>query len=260
MMADILKMSPKERAEVLAVPGNRSLVESFGTNLLLLSGKDTPLDKLQVGLIYRNHPQTNTPDGIGPLGGIAEIIAWEDFVSLSPNEQNNLIGIKDNVIAGKDGNALFLTDKNLIRINNIAREVKEELTDIGIIPPSLDFAKMELADLPGIKDDSYIINVWNGQKPAADVFAINPQGLEDSAKRAQKIKDGTYDFALDEVENDDGFDELPDELQETEEDRLLDEKDAAANARFDKVMKWAWIGVGILAAAFVIYKIVSIFI
>lgn len=190
-------MSPKERAEVLAVPGNRSLVESFGTNLLLLSGKDTPLDKLQVGLIYRNHPQTNTPDGIGPLGGIAEIIAWEDFVSLSPNEQNNLIGLKDNVIAGKDGNAVFLTDKNLIRINNIAREVKEELTDIGIIPPSLDFAKMELADLPGIKDDSYIINVWNGQKPAADVFAINPQGaklyieealLDDLVKQAKPPK------------------------------------------------------------------------
>ncbi len=92
------------------------------------------------------------------------------------------------------------------------------------------------------------------------VFETVTKLLEDSAKRAQKIKDGTYDFALDEVENDDGFDELPDELQETEEDRLLDEKDAAANARFDKVMKWAWIGVGILAAAFVIYKIVSIFI
>lgn len=82
--------------------------------------------------------------------------------------------------------------------------------------------------------------------------------LEESAKRAQKIKEGTYDFALDEVE--DGFDEIPEELQETEEDRLLDEKEKAASERFDKFMNWAWIGVGIAAGAFIIWKIVEMFI
>ena len=82
--------------------------------------------------------------------------------------------------------------------------------------------------------------------------------LSDSAKRAQKIKEGTYDFALDEVEE--GFDEVPEELQETEEDRLLDEKDKAASEKFDKLMNWAWIAVGIAAAAFVIWKIVEMFI
>ena len=83
--------------------------------------------------------------------------------------------------------------------------------------------------------------------------------LEQSAKRAQKIKEGTYDFALDETEEEDGFDEIPEELQETEEDRLLDEKDAASSARFDKFMNWAWIGVGIGAAAFIIWKLIDIF-
>ena len=83
--------------------------------------------------------------------------------------------------------------------------------------------------------------------------------LENGAKRAQKIKEGTYDFALDEIETDEGFDEIPDDLQETEEDRLLDEKDAAANERFDKIMKWAWIAVGIFAGALLIYKIVTLF-
>lgn len=82
--------------------------------------------------------------------------------------------------------------------------------------------------------------------------------LENSAKRAQKIKEGTYDFALDEVEE--GFDELPEELQETEEDRLLDEKEKAASEKFDKFMNWAWIGVGIGAAAFIVWKIVDMFI
>ena len=79
--------------------------------------------------------------------------------------------------------------------------------------------------------------------------------LESSAKRAQQIKDGTYDFALDEVEADEGFDEIPEELRETEEDRLLDEKEAEANAKFDKFLNWTWIGVAIGVVAFIIYKI-----
>ena len=86
------------------------------------------------------------------------------------------------------------------------------------------------------------------------------QLLADSAKRAQQIKEGTYDFALDEMDSEEGFDEIPEELRETEEDRLLDEKDAADVERFDKIMKWAWIGAGVLALAVVVYKIVTFFI
>lgn len=82
--------------------------------------------------------------------------------------------------------------------------------------------------------------------------------LEDSAKRAQMIKDGTYDFALDEVEE--GIDEVPEDLQETEEDRLLDEKDAEANAKFDKILNWLWIAFGILAGAVIIWRVISLLI
>ena len=80
--------------------------------------------------------------------------------------------------------------------------------------------------------------------------------LDDSAKRAQQIKEGTYDFALDEAEEE-GFDEIPEELQETEEDRLLDEKDAASNAKFDKIMNWLWIALGVLAGGFIVWKAVE---
>ena len=83
--------------------------------------------------------------------------------------------------------------------------------------------------------------------------------LEDCAKRAQKIKEGTYDFALDDQSDVEEY-ELPTELHETEEDRLLDEKDKAASEKFDKLMNWAWIGVGIAVAAIVIWKIVGLFI
>ena len=83
--------------------------------------------------------------------------------------------------------------------------------------------------------------------------------LEESAKRAQQIKDGTYDFSLDEVEEE-GFDELPDDLQETEEDRLRDEKEAAANAKFEKVLNWLWITFGILAGVVIIWRVISLLI
>ena len=90
-------------------------------------------------------------------------------------------------------------------------------------------------------------------------LATMTEMLENSAKRAQQIKEGTYDFALDEVESEEGFDEIPEELQETEEDRLLDEKDAELDAKFDKIMGYAWIGVGAIMVGYLIYRIVSMF-
>lgn len=80
--------------------------------------------------------------------------------------------------------------------------------------------------------------------------------LEASAERAQKIKDGTYDFALDE-RAEEGLEEIPEELQETEEDRLLDEKDAVANEKFDKVLNKIWIVVGIAFVGVLIWRIIE---
>ena len=90
-------------------------------------------------------------------------------------------------------------------------------------------------------------------------LATMTEMLENSAKRAQQIKEGTYDFALDEVESEEGFDEIPEELQETEEDRLLDEKEAAAGAKFDKVLNIIWIIVGAAAGSYLIWRLVDHF-
>lgn len=62
--------------------------------------------------------------------------------------------------------------------------------------------------------------------------------LVDAAKRANEIKAGTYDFSLDAEEEDY---EIPEELRESEEDRALDEKDARAKEKMDKVMNWVWL-------------------
>ena len=86
--------------------------------------------------------------------------------------------------------------------------------------------------------------------------------LSSSAERAQKIKLGEYDFSLDEEDNEsseDSFDDIPEELQETEEDRLLDEKEAEALKKFDKFLNYAWIGVGIAVVILIIIKLVQSF-
>ena len=61
-----------------------------------------------------------------------------------------------------------------------------------------------------------------------DVFKI-------ATERAEAIKNGTYDFALDEVE-DNSFDEIPEELLETEEEKAEKEREEKSNKKFDKVM------------------------
>lgn len=68
--------------------------------------------------------------------------------------------------------------------------------------------------------------------------------LEAAAKRATAIKEGSYDFALDEQEpfdDGEGFDEIPEELRETDEDKALDEKEAAIGKKLDKFINWFWV-------------------
>ena len=73
--------------------------------------------------------------------------------------------------------------------------------------------------------------------------------VEQAAERASKIKAGEYDFALDEREEEQSA-EIPEELLETEEDRALDEKDAAAQRKFDKYMNIGML-VGVAAAVII---------
>ena len=72
-----------------------------------------------------------------------------------------------------------------------------------------------------------------------------------STERAEKIKAGTYDFALDEKEEEGTFDEIPEELLETEEDKQKTEKEEQFNKKFNKIMDIATIV--ILAAAAVLF-------
>ena len=80
-----------------------------------------------------------------------------------------------------------------------------------------------------------------------------------ATERAQAIKDGTYDFALDDSDSSDGFDEIPEELLETEEDKALDRRDEERAKRFDKIFNWITAFVLIAAAVLIVYNLVERF-
>lgn len=86
--------------------------------------------------------------------------------------------------------------------------------------------------------------------------------LERASKRAAAIKDGTYDFSLDDEdpssEEEESFDEIPEELQETEEDKALDAKDAESAKKFDKVLNWLWVAVFGVAAVVIVLRMFGV--
>ena len=74
----------------------------------------------------------------------------------------------------------------------------------------------------------------NGE-PDGVTYRMMNEILITSTQRAMEIKDGTYDFARDDEEDNEGFDEIPEELLESEEDVALDKKDEENMKKFDKV-------------------------
>lgn len=85
--------------------------------------------------------------------------------------------------------------------------------------------------------------------------------LERAGKRARAIKNGSYDFSLDECEACDGeLSEIPEELLESEEDKELDRRDEEKQRQFDEFFKWVAIGAFIGIAGFIIYQIIVRFV
>lgn len=74
----------------------------------------------------------------------------------------------------------------------------------------------------------------NGE-PDTVTYRMMSEILITATQRAMEIKDGTYDFARDDEEDNEGFDEIPEELLESEEDVELDRKDEEKAKKFDKV-------------------------
>lgn len=94
----------------------------------------------------------------------------------------------------------------------------------------------------------------NAIDPAdSDAVSAFTNILNTAAVRAEQIKKGEYDFSLDGEDSECEFEEIPDELKESEEDRALDEKEAKQSAVMDKISTWVC---GAVLVGAVIYVIV----
>lgn len=83
--------------------------------------------------------------------------------------------------------------------------------------------------------------------------------LASAKERLEKIKDGSYDFSLDdETETyEESFDEIPPELQELESDKELDRIEEEKYAKVDKVLNVVTVVLAVLAGAFLIWRVVE---
>lgn len=79
--------------------------------------------------------------------------------------------------------------------------------------------------------------------------------IKNATERCEKIADGSYDFSLDEKGDEEEFD-ITDDIKESEEDRLQDEKDAKAAKILDTITSWAAGIIFVGAVAFFIFKFV----
>lgn len=84
--------------------------------------------------------------------------------------------------------------------------------------------------------------------------------MEEASLRAEKIKNGTYDFSIEENNRECGDDSVPEELRETEEDKELDRKESERNKKLDKITNWVCIGVLIALLGFIAYRVITTFI
>jgi ethanolamine ammonia-lyase small subunit len=80
---------------------------------------------------------------------------------------------------------------------------------------------------------------------------------------AAAIRDGTYDFSLDDTAcepKEDELDDIPDELRETEEDAELDRRDEEFERKFNKVFTWVSIGAFAAVGAFIIWRLLDMWV
>ncbi len=201
---DLIANAPKgeERAKLLENPEIRKAVLSSGANVTIYSGEINSEAKFSkgmfadvfIGLIQRKNKKGKL-DGLGALGGLAERTDKEEFYLLSDEQKRELIGKKDDVIV-KDGEVILIDDIDIIRKNNVLREMSEELSDIGITDVVINKENMELIAMPMVKDDNYMTNIWDGKD---ECFAISPychvykdeEGLIDEiVKRSQEQECG----------------------------------------------------------------------
>ena len=165
-----------KRATLLEDETIRNAVLSSGANVTIYEGDISAgksikemLSNVYIGLIQRKNRHGNF-DGLGALGGLAERTNIDDFSNMTSSERRKLVGYKDDVIL-VDNIPTLVFDMDIIRKNNVMREMSEELGDLGITNITINPQNIVLIEMPKVKDDNYMINIWDGD---GECFAITP--------------------------------------------------------------------------------------
>lgn len=176
---ELIALTPKgeERAKLLQNEKFRNCVLSSGANVTIYTGDidhssnsvTQSLKNVYVGLIQRKNKHGRF-DGLGALGGLAERTNIDTFNILSVDEKLELVSVKDDVVL-IDNTPVIINDIDKIRKNNVLREMKEELANLGIYDKQINPNDLELIPMPQVKDDNYMINIWDG---TGECYAITP--------------------------------------------------------------------------------------
>ncbi len=126
-----------------------------------------------------------------------------------------------------------------------------QLLDTATLGDNFDDIKSAMEKISEIMADG---------NPDGVTYSIVSEMMVTASDRAKAIKDGTYDFSLDEAEREEeGFEEIPEELLETEEDRERDRRDEEKNKKFDKFYNYTLIGACIALGLFIGWKVLEAF-
>ena len=79
--------------------------------------------------------------------------------------------------------------------------------------------------------------------------------IAEAGEKAERIENGTYD--PDEAKDEEEEFDITEDLQETEEDRKLDEEEARANKVYNTVSSWVAGIIIVIALGFFIYKLIA---
>ncbi len=152
------------RRQLLDETNAVNFISAIGSNVTLYCGKPTEGNDFQTQfapvnvILIQRRRQNGEPDGIGALGGLSECIDAHTFEALSADEKLKCIHKWDNVIL-ENGQPVLTTNVQQISLNNVKREVREELGNIGI--HSVQFPWKNIVRLPfNPQDDSFLVNRW----------------------------------------------------------------------------------------------------
>ena len=85
------------------------------------------------------------------------------------------------------------------------------------------------------------------------------QIMYEAGERAKAIKDGSYDFSLDDEEGGEGLDDIPEDMLESEEDKEKDRIEEEKSKKFERFYNGFLVGAIVACALFILWRVLESF-